>query len=411
MPWLTDRKWAYIRMEGSSFGDVPLNVELKLEVWDSPNSAGIVIDAVRMAKLALNNGISGALEGPSSYLMKSPPKQIVDDEAYEACEKFIKQNARKARRPAARRNAAEAQHSPPLLAGAAILFAIAALVAIVAVLGGRLGGDAVARRSARAGSRSSAGATLAGLACLDARRSSGRSPIAAVVLGARVLRGRGPARLRTSADARVLEARRRRRRVDARGAQRARRSSCVTSARVAARLVVGTIGARVLAAVRGELDDPSREFGDAWQLVAVRVILTLLGYIATPILQRFSAAAEAPPPAERLLGSVADVERSQCAGDAQPVQIGRARRAARQRREDRPPVRERVRFRAIALPAPSSLAVATALAVAAAAAGGRMAVQAAQVRADLRRKGAHDYTYGIKVFQAPLALLDGAARR
>jgi myo-inositol-1-phosphate synthase len=74
---------------------VPLNVELKLEVWDSPNSAGIVIDAVRMAKLALNNGISGALEGPSAYLMKSPPKQIVDDEAYEAVEKFIKQNARK----------------------------------------------------------------------------------------------------------------------------------------------------------------------------------------------------------------------------------------------------------------------------------------------------------------------------
>jgi myo-inositol-1-phosphate synthase len=101
VPWLTDRKWAYIRMEGSSFGDVPLNVELKLEVWDSPNSAGIVIDAVRMAKLALNNGISGALEGPSSYLMKSPPKQIVDDEAYEAVEKFIKQNARKATKVAA----------------------------------------------------------------------------------------------------------------------------------------------------------------------------------------------------------------------------------------------------------------------------------------------------------------------
>src|SRR5438874_9279305 len=94
VPWLTDRKWAYIRMEGSSFGDVPLNVELKLEVWDSPNSAGIVIDAVRMAKLALNNGISGALEGPSAYLMKSPPKQIVDDEAYDLAEKFIAQNAR-----------------------------------------------------------------------------------------------------------------------------------------------------------------------------------------------------------------------------------------------------------------------------------------------------------------------------
>jgi myo-inositol-1-phosphate synthase len=95
VPWLTDRKWAYIRMEGSSFGGVPLNVELKLEVWDSPNSAGIVIDAVRLAKLALNQGVAGALEGPSSYLMKSPPKQIVDDEAYEATEAFIRKHARK----------------------------------------------------------------------------------------------------------------------------------------------------------------------------------------------------------------------------------------------------------------------------------------------------------------------------
>jgi myo-inositol-1-phosphate synthase len=93
VPWLTDRKWAYIRMEGSSFGDVPLNVELKLEVWDSPNSAGIVIDAVRLAKLALNNGISGALEAPSAYLMKSPPKQIRDDDAREQIERFIVQNA------------------------------------------------------------------------------------------------------------------------------------------------------------------------------------------------------------------------------------------------------------------------------------------------------------------------------
>ena len=93
VPWLTDRKWAYIRMEGSSFGDVPLNIELKLEVWDSPNSAGIVIDAVRLAKLALNNGISGALEAPSAYLMKSPPKQIRDDEAHELIERFITRNA------------------------------------------------------------------------------------------------------------------------------------------------------------------------------------------------------------------------------------------------------------------------------------------------------------------------------
>ena len=96
VPWLTDRKWAYIRMEGSAFGDVPLNVELKLEVWDSPNSAGIVIDAVRMAKLALNNGVAGSLVGPSSYLMKSPPQQIVDDEAYNLTEKFIEENRRQA---------------------------------------------------------------------------------------------------------------------------------------------------------------------------------------------------------------------------------------------------------------------------------------------------------------------------
>src|SRR5881296_4129994 len=94
VPWLTDRKWAYIRMEGSSFGDVPLNVELKLEVWDSPNSAGIVIDAVRLAKLALSNGVAGSLVGPSSYLMKSPPEQIVDDEARELTEQFIERYRR-----------------------------------------------------------------------------------------------------------------------------------------------------------------------------------------------------------------------------------------------------------------------------------------------------------------------------
>ena len=94
VPWLTDRKWAYIRMEGSSFGDVPLNMELKLEVWDSPNSAGIVIDAVRLAKLAMNNGVAGALEGPSAYLMKSPPRQIADDDAHDAVERFIDEHAR-----------------------------------------------------------------------------------------------------------------------------------------------------------------------------------------------------------------------------------------------------------------------------------------------------------------------------
>ncbi len=95
VPWLTDRKWAYIRMEGSSFGDVPLNIELKLEVWDSPNSAGIVIDAVRLTKLALDHGVAGALEGPSAYLMKSPPKQIQDDDAHDLVEKFIAKHPRK----------------------------------------------------------------------------------------------------------------------------------------------------------------------------------------------------------------------------------------------------------------------------------------------------------------------------
>ena len=91
--WLTDRKWAYVRLEGRSFGDVPLNVELKLEVWDSPNSAGVVIDAVRCAKLALDHGISGALEGPSAYFMKSPPVQHKDEHAREMTEAFIRATA------------------------------------------------------------------------------------------------------------------------------------------------------------------------------------------------------------------------------------------------------------------------------------------------------------------------------
>src|SRR5213082_3537445 len=89
VPWLNDRKWAYIRLEGRSFGDVPLNVELKLEVVDSPNSAGIVIDAVRCAKLALDRGIGGALEAPSSYFMKSPAVQYSDNEARRLVEEFI----------------------------------------------------------------------------------------------------------------------------------------------------------------------------------------------------------------------------------------------------------------------------------------------------------------------------------
>ncbi len=89
VPWLTDRKWAYIRMEGTTFGNVPLNVEVKLEVWDSPNSAGVVIDAVRLCKLALDRGIGGQLDGPSSYLMKTPPIQYTDDQARQLVEDFI----------------------------------------------------------------------------------------------------------------------------------------------------------------------------------------------------------------------------------------------------------------------------------------------------------------------------------
>ncbi len=89
VPWLKDRKWAHIRLEGTTFGDVPLSVELKLEVWDSPNSAGVVIDAVRCAKLALNHSVSGALLAPSSYFMKSPPEQYHDDVARDRVKEFI----------------------------------------------------------------------------------------------------------------------------------------------------------------------------------------------------------------------------------------------------------------------------------------------------------------------------------
>ncbi|CAN5697866.1 myo-inositol-1-phosphate synthase [soil metagenome] len=92
VPWLTDRKWAHIRVEGQAFGDVPLSVELKLEVWDSPNSAGIVIDAVRCCKLALNKGVGGPLEGPSAYLMKSPPRQVPDPVARDETERFIEEH-------------------------------------------------------------------------------------------------------------------------------------------------------------------------------------------------------------------------------------------------------------------------------------------------------------------------------
>lgn len=95
VPWLLDRKFCHIRMEGQTFGDVPLNLELKLEVWDSPNSAGVVIDAVRCCKLAMENKLSGSLREPSSYFMKSPPVQYSDDEARRLTQRFIKRYGKK----------------------------------------------------------------------------------------------------------------------------------------------------------------------------------------------------------------------------------------------------------------------------------------------------------------------------
>jgi myo-inositol-1-phosphate synthase len=89
VPWLGDRKWAHIRLEGDGFGDLPLSVELKLEVWDSPNSAGVVIDAIRCCKIALDRGLKGALAAPAAYLMKSPPEQWTDAEARQRLEQFI----------------------------------------------------------------------------------------------------------------------------------------------------------------------------------------------------------------------------------------------------------------------------------------------------------------------------------
>ena len=89
IPWLNDRKWCHIRMEGTTFGNVPLMIETKLEVWDSPNSAGVVIDAVRCAKLALDRGVRGPLVEPSAYFMKSPPTQLRDEVARDRLERFI----------------------------------------------------------------------------------------------------------------------------------------------------------------------------------------------------------------------------------------------------------------------------------------------------------------------------------
>src|SRR5262249_43564092 len=90
VPWLADRKWAHIRMEGRGFGDQPINVELKLEVWDSPNSAGVVIDAIRCCKIAMDRGLKGALLAPSAYLMKSPPEQWSDETAHDRLDEFVR---------------------------------------------------------------------------------------------------------------------------------------------------------------------------------------------------------------------------------------------------------------------------------------------------------------------------------
>jgi myo-inositol-1-phosphate synthase len=106
VPWLLDRKFCHIRMEGRTFGDVPLNLELKLEVWDSPNSAGVVIDAIRCCKLALDRGLKGALVAPSSYFMKSPPVQYTDDEAHRMVEDFIAKNAQSPTKSTKKRGAA-----------------------------------------------------------------------------------------------------------------------------------------------------------------------------------------------------------------------------------------------------------------------------------------------------------------
>jgi myo-inositol-1-phosphate synthase len=128
VPWLKDRKWCHIRMEGTTFGDVPLNLEMKLEVWDSPNSAGVVIDAVRCAKLGLDHGLKGALVGPSSYFKKSPPQQFPDEVAREMTESFIAKYGAKGgarsgsatKRPAAKatRAAAPARAAAPSRNGA-----------------------------------------------------------------------------------------------------------------------------------------------------------------------------------------------------------------------------------------------------------------------------------------------------
>ena len=244
VPWLTDRKWAHIRVEGQAFGDVPLNVELKLEVWDSPNSAGIVIDAVRCCKLALNHGVGGQLDGPSSYLMKSPHNQRPDDQARRDTEKFIAQVRAQAG------HAPEGPQSPGAREGAAPQ--------------PKAGRGARAARRSRSGrrrvrrraSRRSTGGRAGGIIVAPMRRDVLDRPRHALPVGGRGQRGQ--------------RARRARRRASSRGAgtacwcsrPRARRSACATRAgrcarRAASRrrLLEGTDGGEPRVIAVGEVLD------------------------------------------------------------------------------------------------------------------------------------------------------------
>jgi myo-inositol-1-phosphate synthase len=158
VPWLKDRKWCHIRMEGTTFGDVPLNLELKLEVWDSPNSAGIVIDAVRCARLGLDHKLKGALFAPSAYFMKSPPLQVPDDAAREMVEEFIRDplSELRVRRQAPAGRAAKPGAAPSLNGGARTR-ARRGKGATAAARSGRRPSSGAARRAKKPGAASGRG--------------------------------------------------------------------------------------------------------------------------------------------------------------------------------------------------------------------------------------------------------------
>ncbi len=306
VPWLTDRKWAYIRMEGSSFGDVPLNLELKLEVWDSPNSAGIVIDAVRLAKLALNNGVAGALEAPSSYLMKSPPKQIVDDEAlrgHREVHQAVHPQAGKGSR--SQELMRRARLARLFWIGAAALLCAAALVALVALLRGRFT-DTDARILLTVGALFLAGsAGIAGYALVERGTAVwlgwaavATAPVWFAILTAAIW-SESLGRLATTT-ATLLAAE-----------LVATTDVLMLRNRRFVPLVAATGGALalttlfVIVAIWGE--------GDAGSTLARAIggfaILTALGYFLLPVLQRFVAAPAAPGAVgETVLAALGDVE-------------------------------------------------------------------------------------------------------